>query len=1151
MPTDLSQPLEKKSSLLRRRSLLMWSASILSFFVFLSNGDETSAADRNDKPSAAELEFFEKEIRPLLAANCGECHGADEQWAGLRLDSRESMLNGGDSGAAIVPGDPEKSLLIAAVRQTGDLQMPPDGKLADEQIAILEKWVALGAPWPAGNVLKEDERAAAHRRHWAFQPIQQPAPPEASDAGWCRTPVDQFILAALDARGLKPSPPADRRTLIRRVSYDLTGLPPTPAEVEAFVQDEDPEAYAKLVERLLSSPHYGEHWARHWLDVARYSDTKGYVYAREERVFVHAAAYRDWVVRAFNEDLPYDRFLLLQVAADQAAPDDRAALAAMGFLTLGRHFIGVNVDIIDDRIDVVSRGMLGLTVACARCHDHKYDPIPTADYYSLFGVFENSAERLVPLPTTKRDDEKSVEYDKELQARKQKLIEGMASAREDAAKRVRERLPEYLAAQLEIGKYPDEAFNQVYSKADMIPKFVHHWAAYLRRAERVNDPIFVPWSRFAALSAEEFAAKAPQISSEIAAAGDEVHPLVRAAFCEPPASMREVTERYAKLFLEIEQQWQKLVKNAPEDAKPDRLPDPAAEAMRQVLYAPGSPCVVPDEEIVSNEQFFDTDTINSLWKLQGDVERWLNESPDAATHTVAMLDRATLNEPRILRRGNPSAKGDEVPRQFLKALSPAERQPFKLGSGRLELAQAIIAPDNPLTARVWANRVWAYHFGAGLVKTPSDFGLRAEAPSHPELLDWLAQQLLTRGWSTKNLHREIVLSAAYQQASTAPAGDETQLAAMEAARLADPENRLLWRMNPRRLSFEEWRDTILQSSGELDLAIGGRAKELFPAHDTNVRRTLYGLVDRQFLNPAMRVFDFANPDLHIPQRSETTVSQQALFAMNHPFVAEQARALVATVEAEAAGDPVKLAAGLYHAAFQREPSESERQAAIDFLAAAAADAPSPPPAETLAWSYGYGEVLAAEGRVTFEPLPHFSGTAWQGGAQWPDATLGWVQLTADGGHAGNDLQHAAVRRWTAPRRGEFRIKSTAQHEVAAGDGIRCWIVSSRQGVLQTQTLHEATMPLEVDSVALEAGDTIDFVVDFNADLNSDQYLWKATIEEIAAPAIEATAGANASEAAVATWDSVRDFANKSPKYLDPWHQLAQVLLLSNELMFVD
>jgi mono/diheme cytochrome c family protein len=276
MPTDQSQPLRKTLPLMRQRSLARWFAWHLAALLTVSTFVSASEAP----PSAAELEFFEKEVRPLFVANCGECHGADEQWAGLRLDSRASLLGGGDSGAAIVPGDPEKSLLIAAVRQTGDLQMPPDGKLADEQIAVLERWVAIGAPWPDDDGIAEDERAAAQRRHWAFQPISQPAPPEVSDAGWCRTPVDRFILAALDARGLKPSTPADRRTLIRRVSYDLTGLPPTPEEVEAFVQDDDPEAYSKLVERLLSSPHYGEHWARHWLDVARYSDTKGYASLR-------------------------------------------------------------------------------------------------------------------------------------------------------------------------------------------------------------------------------------------------------------------------------------------------------------------------------------------------------------------------------------------------------------------------------------------------------------------------------------------------------------------------------------------------------------------------------------------------------------------------------------------------------------------------------------------------------------------------------------------------------------------------------------------------------------------------------------------------------------------------------------------------------
>ena len=315
--------------------------------------------------SPAELEFFEKQVRPLLVASCSECHGDEKHSNDLRLDSREAILKGGEHGPAIVPGKPDKSLLIQAVRQSGELEMPPDGKLADKQIAILEHWVEIGAPWPANDVTPADQRAEAQRAHWAFQPVRLPAVPSVKDAAWVKNPIDAFVLAKLESRGLKPSPPADRRTLIRRVSYDLTGLPPTPAEVEAFVGDADPEAYAKLIDRLLASPQYGEHWARHWLDVARYSDTKGYVYGREERFFVHAPAYRDWVVRAFNEDLPYDDFLLLQLAADQAAPNDRAALAAMGYLTLGRRFLGVTHDIIDDRIDVVGRGMLGLTVGCA------------------------------------------------------------------------------------------------------------------------------------------------------------------------------------------------------------------------------------------------------------------------------------------------------------------------------------------------------------------------------------------------------------------------------------------------------------------------------------------------------------------------------------------------------------------------------------------------------------------------------------------------------------------------------------------------------------------------------------------------------------------------------------------------------------------
>ena len=337
---------------------------------------------------------FETEVRPLLVERCQECHGSQMQSNGLRLDSQAALLRGGENGPAIVPGQPQQSLLIKAVRHEEGWDMPPKSPLSADQIATLEQWVAQGGYWPQDDVPPVAEAAQAAAQHWAFQPIQSPVPPAVNNRAWPLTPVDQFVLARLEQAGLTPAPEADRRTLLRRLSYSLRGLPPRDEDVASFVRDSSPGAYERWVERYLESPEYGEHWARRWLDVARYSDTKGYVYGREERFWVHAWSYRDWVVQAFQEDLSYDRFLLLQLAADQVEDRRPGDLAAMGFVTLGRRFLGVKRDIIDDRIDVVSRGMMGLTVSCARCHDHKYDPIPTASYYSLDVVFDNSTECL-------------------------------------------------------------------------------------------------------------------------------------------------------------------------------------------------------------------------------------------------------------------------------------------------------------------------------------------------------------------------------------------------------------------------------------------------------------------------------------------------------------------------------------------------------------------------------------------------------------------------------------------------------------------------------------------------------------------------------------------------------------------------------------
>jgi cytochrome c553 len=421
---------------------------------------------------------FETEIRPLLIAHCGKCHGPEKHRGGLRLDSRESMLEGGDSGAAIVPGRPADSLLLSAVRHDGDLKMPPDRKLRDDQIEALERWVEAGPPGRSPRARRLLRGTRAWRRHWAFQPVGDPVPPTRRR---CRlVPQPDRPLRAAGARGRGAgafaagrSPHAHPEDVVRP-----DGPPAHPDEVDAFVADPDPDAYAKLVDAAPASAHYGEQWARHWLDVARYSDTKGYVYAREEAVLRPRAC-----LPGLGRAGPSTRtsrttgFLLLQIAADQAAPEERPALAAMGFLTLGRRFLGVTHDIIDDRIDVVTRGTMGLSVACARCHDHKYDPIPTGDYYALYGVFQNGTERLVPIAEPAARDEAYRAFETELERRQKLLKEALDAGRAEASTRARDRLAEYLLAQRELEKFPQEGFDQVLSKTDLIPAFVRRWEA--------------------------------------------------------------------------------------------------------------------------------------------------------------------------------------------------------------------------------------------------------------------------------------------------------------------------------------------------------------------------------------------------------------------------------------------------------------------------------------------------------------------------------------------------------------------------------------------------------------------------------------------------------------------------------------------------
>lgn len=1075
-------------------------------------------------------QFFEQEIRPLLINQCVACHGEQKQSGGLRLDSREAILKGGDSGPAAIPGDTTNSRISAAIRYDGDLQMPPENPLTDAQKASLNHWISEGLPWPAQSGPLKPVRADAAKTHWAFQPVMDPAIPQ-TGSGRIGTAVDEFLQQRLQQEGLALSPEADRRTLIRRLSYTLTGLPPAPELVDQFVASSDPQALEKLVDSLLQSPSHGEHWARHWLDIARYSDTKGYVYGREERFWVHAWNYRDWVVNALNSDMPYDRFLLLQIAGDQVADRLEGDLAAMGFLTLGRRFLGVRRDIIDDQIDVLCRGTMSLTVGCARCHDHKYDPIPTADYYSLYGVFDSSREALVELPSGGNENAEFQKSFHEKAAAQEALLQ---RHRVTTAARVRSRIGDYLQAQLELGRYPEEGFDQIIAASDLLPSFVHRWRDYLRDAERTGDPVFRAWHAFRNLPAAEFSSQSAAVMEELLVLPDhQFNSRVAAAFRKAPDSFQDVLQRYTELFRQVDEEWQASIAAAAAAGipVPERMSDAASEQLRQVLYEPGRPCFVPNEPVVSTEYDFDSGTCNELWKQQVELDRMILNAPSQPRFAVVLKDRAAPVTPRIFRRGNSANKGDDVPRQFLSLLSGADRQPFQKGSGRLELARAIIDPRNPLTARVLVNRVWAHHFGAGLVATPGDFGLRADPPSHPELLDWLTSRFVESGWSLKALHRLIVLSAAFRQASTGP----TDQAALQLAQTKDPTNRLLWRMNPHRLTFEEMRDSMLSASGKLDSAMGGKPSELFNA-PFPLRRTLYGLVDRQFLPGTLRMFDFANPDLHIPQRSETTVPQQSLFLMNHRLVLDQVRELAARVSE--AGDAEQQIRALFQRTLQREPSESQLRDALELLTtdAPAPEAPSPTAKD---WSYGYAVVDETNGQTMgFTPLPHFTGTTWQGGATHPDAAIGWVQLSAKGGHPGNDRQHACVRRWTAPSAMSVQLVSQLKHEPAQGDGIRAFIVSSRRGILSTVRIHRQSSELTQGPLSVEAGETLDFIVDIDKELNSDQFEWTVTLTE---------QGRDDGK----QWNSVSDFPKPPNPDLTPLQQLAQVLFCSNEFLFVD
>ena len=791
--------------------------------------------------------------------------------------------------------------------------------------------VAAGCVFACGLAIAED---SAIQGHWAFRRVQRPAVPVVAHAGLVDSPIDGFILERLEPTGLEPAPEADRRTLIRRASYDLTGLPPNPADVTEFLADDSADAYSRLVERLLASPHYGERWGRYWLDVARYADTPGDTGAPDP-VNPFAFTYRDYVVRSMNEDKPFDRFLVEQIAADQLELVENAPeLAALAFITVGRRFLNNVHDTIDDRIDVITRGTMALTVTCARCHDHKYDPITTRDYYGLYGVLASSREP-EPLPVIGTPDPVALaEYQVQREKLEASRVNFIRKQEAEILEQYRKLTAEHLLASRKPAEPSAEEKAGTFPDTNVQRAGARRWRKALEKLDAASDPVFAPWFVFASLPETEFADRAGELAEKVAANGlaHPVNPLVAQAFAgEPPASIDEVARSYARL---IEDVLGPLAQDAPAATAPSS-PDPAREALRRVLLENDGPGTLSEKAL---RQLFPPMTQMQIQRMGSELNRLDSQHAGAPLRAMALADNSQPQNARVFIRGNPNNPGDEVPRQFLEVLAGENRQPFTRGSGRLELAQAIASRDNPLTARVIVNRVWQHHFGEGLVSTPDDFGLRSDAPSHPGLLDYLATRFMEEGWSLKNLHRQIMLSRVYRRAS------DDHLRSAE----IDPENRLLSKMNRRRLDFEAMRDTLLAVGGNLDQTIGGRAVELAPQprpelgggfmapiaeKPSTSRRAIYGFIDRQNLPGLLRVFDFADPDTSTGRRFTTTVPQQALLFFNNKFVMQQACRLAALADSPELDSTAKKIGFLYQQAYQREPTPAELDAAHRFLLA--------------------------------------------------------------------------------------------------------------------------------------------------------------------------------------------------------------------------
>lgn len=892
----------------------------------------TAAAATED-----EVEFFEERVRPVLVERCSTCHGEQLQTAGLDLTTAEGFLRGGEAGPVFREDDPESSRLLAAVRYEGQVKMPPTGKLPEEEIDALTRWVKRGAPWPDADVkaVTPDHGSGPQwterqTSHWAFQPVQPHEPPTTRNADWAQSPIDRFILARLEEQGLSPSPRADKLTLLRRAKYDLHGLAPSQAEIHEFLADRGPGAFRRLVDRLLESPRYGEKWGRHWLDVARYADSTG---LDDDIKIPYTWRYRDYVINAFNQDTPFDQFIAEQLAGDLLPPEgsdevNRRGVIATGFLSVGtkplvqQDKIKMKYDVIDEQIDTTAKVFMGLTMGCARCHDHKFDPISAKDYYSMASIFASvkNFESLDPAMTVSKVHLEPLVPDatyrrfKDHQERvgnarlRIKSIVDLEMYRYVIERRS-PKLARYMVAAFEV--YNDGADAEVVAAREGLDcEILRLWADYL-------EP------------------------------GGELRLHLRQWQDAAEATRASVAGEYQQRFRSRGLDW---IEKLARWRKEVEAWDGTGEFPKQPDLAPGSdrffsevtlPAASMDEGATGADGPFSVpkQSLDGILRaasrelvagLREEIEQLKESTPDEPPMAYAVRQGESV-EQHVFVRGNHNNPGLPVRKEFPVILAGEEQPPIASGSGRLELAQWLAGPDHPLTSRVIVNRLWQWHFGQGLVRTPNNFGLMGESPTHPELLDYLARRFVRDGWSMKAAHRLIMQSSTYQMQSHI--SDE--------AWRKDSANRLWSRFNRRRLTVEEMRDSLLAIDGSLDLTMGGALTESLNSYgfdeaymhpDETRRRTVYLPIYRNRMPTMLTLFDFADPSASIAARPKTSVAPQGLYFMNSDFVQQRARALAAhLLQLDETGNSARIRRAFW-ITLTREPDTREVDEMLDYIA---------------------------------------------------------------------------------------------------------------------------------------------------------------------------------------------------------------------------